>query len=119
VGTVVRIEMSDLHQCASGTEQSGGVSPAVPPSRYLTIVELAALTTLSVSTIDRLVKDGRLVAHQPGGKRHRKLFSPDAIEQLSRTSPVVTASDPTPINPPVKPSQPLRGPRPDWTKPKP
>lgn len=82
-------------------------------ARYLTIEELAAATTLSISTLRRLVKKGVIVGHQPGGPRHRIVFARDAIEQ------VVDAAQPSgapPTNVPRSDGtpRPRRGPQPKW-----
>lgn len=77
---------------------------------YLTIDELAAVTTLSVSTLRRLVKQGRLVGHQPGGPRHRVLFPPDAVERAAAAATPAAPAAP----PPKVTTHPRRGPRPKW-----
>lgn len=80
--------------------------------RYLTLSELAARTTFSVSTLRRLVKAGRLVPHQPGGPRHRMVFPVSAIEQVRPSAPSVAA--PPPAHPPA--AEPSRGPHPLWDR---
>lgn len=99
--------------------------PAVPAAaargrerddRYLTIAELAAATTFSVSTLRRLVKRRVIVGHQPGGPRHRIVFPPDAIERVAAAqTPHATA--PAPVAPsPGAPPPPQRGPQPRWLR---
>jgi excisionase family DNA binding protein len=79
--------------------------------RYLTIHELAASTTLSVSTLRRLLKKGKLVGHQPGGPRTRIVFRPDAIEQVV-TAMTEAATDEPPHQEAANARQ--HGPRPKW-----
>ena len=115
--------MAAPDQTSDATELSWTSSEVAETSRYLTIEEFAAKTTMSVSTIRRLVKHGQLIALQPGGHRHRVLFAPDAIEQMSRTlqsggsvmsSPLQpTESVPAP---PIDSATPKQGPRPRWKK---
>jgi len=50
---------------------------------YLDIVELSVATGLSISTINRLKKQGKIPCYQPGGPRTRVLFPADAIEGRS------------------------------------
>ncbi len=80
----------------------------------LTIEELAAATTLSVSTIRRLVKTGAIVGHQPGGPRHRIMFPPDAIEQATKVAKPPAAESGPSLPPPGPTGRPPRGPRPRW-----
>lgn len=81
--------------------------------RYLTIQELAARTTLSVSTLRRLLKKGKLIGHQPGGPRTRIVFRPDAIEQATTAMVQDTAGEPSPSHS-QSASAPQHGPRPKW-----
>ena len=67
---------------------------------YVDIVELAARTGVSISTINRLKKRGKIPFYQPGGKRTRVLFPPDAIKgavsfqtPIDATSPASGPSD--------------------------
>ena len=84
--------------------------------RYLSIEDLSAETGLSVSTLRRLVKRGVLVAHQPGGPRHRLVFAQDAIERASAaTRPVGSTATPT-TPPPTPTAHPQRGPQPRWCR---
>jgi len=91
----------------------GAVAPE-QGARYLTIEELSSATTLSVSTIRRLVKKGLIVGHQPGGPRHRIVFSPDVIEQASKVanpSKVELAPNTSQADTSARPQ---RGPQPRW-----
>lgn len=84
--------------------------------RYLTIQELSAATTLSVSTLRRLKKKGVIVGHQPGGPRHRVVFPPDAIEQAADARKSCGAAS-TPKAPPSSgTTRTQRGPRPKWAR---
>jgi len=87
----------------TATTQTG--LTAIGPS-YLTINQLSARTGFSVSTIRRLIRAGRLIAIQPGGARHRQIFSFDAIEQLTQPT---TQNTPAETKPPC-------GPSPRWKK---
>jgi excisionase family DNA binding protein len=84
--------------------------------RFLTIEELAAATTLSVSTLRRLHKRGAIAGHQPGGPRHRLVFPPDAIEQAARASQAPTAAPAPGPAPKDATPRPLPGPRPRWAR---
>ncbi|HLJ92173.1 MAG TPA: helix-turn-helix domain-containing protein [Gemmataceae bacterium] len=95
---------------AAGDSEAEAAAPA-DALRYLTIQELSARTTLSVSTLRRLLKKGKLVGHQPGGPRTRIVFRPDAIEQAT-TAMVADATGVPPHPQPV--SIPQHGPRPKW-----
>lgn len=89
---------------------------SVGGARYLTIEELAAATTLSVSTIRRLVKQGVIVAHQPGGPRHRIVFPPDAIEQVAKSAKPPEAESVPSAPPSGCAGRPQRGPPPKWSR---
>jgi excisionase family DNA binding protein len=78
-------------------------------SRYLTVEELSRESRLSVSTLHRLKRAGKIPYYQPSGKGGRLLFPPDAIEhavQASSSEPNSTSTDHVP--------QRLAGPRPAW-----
>jgi hypothetical protein len=80
--------------------------------RFLTIEELAATTTLSVSTLRRLHRRGLIVGYQPGGPRTRIIFPLDAIEQIARTSSTSAVETAKPNHEVAKPMR--RGPQPKW-----
>ena len=72
-----------------------GMSHAEKPHGYTDIVGLVARTGLSISTINRLKKRGKIPFYQPGGKRSRVLFPSDAIETAADSqTPAIT---PTPV----------------------
>ena len=56
------------------------MSPTEQQLKYVDIIGLAASTGLSISTINRLKKQGKIPFFQPGGRRARVLFPVDAIE---------------------------------------
>jgi hypothetical protein len=49
----------------------------------LTIAELSAISGLSVITLRRYVRHGKIKALQPGGPGCKLLFAPDALEHGS------------------------------------
>jgi excisionase family DNA binding protein len=79
-------------------------------SRYLTIEELSQRSRLSVSTLHRLKKSGKIPYVQPAGKGGRLLFPADALERVA----LATASFGP--EPPVEAQSPKRlsGPLPAW-----
>lgn len=93
---------------------SPGAAAPERGARLLTIEELSAATTLSVSTIRRLVKKGAIVGHQPGGPRHRIMFLPDVIEQATKVAKPPGAESVPSVPPPGPTGRPQRGPRPRW-----
>jgi hypothetical protein len=95
-----------------GKNASDAGNPTAISRPYLTVEELSALTTLSVSTLRRLYKRGLIVGFQPGGPRTRIVFPSDALEQLART--MAGTAIPTPCNPSESTKTPQRGPRPKW-----
>jgi hypothetical protein len=53
------------------------------PARFLTIQQLSRNCGLSIATLHRLKRQGKLPFYQPAGKGGRLLFPPDAIERIS------------------------------------
>lgn len=86
------------------------------PVRYLTIEELSAATTLSVSTLRRLKKKGVIIGHQPGGPRHRVVFTPNALEQAADAQKPGGAASDQKAPPSGGTTRPQRGPRPKWAR---
>jgi hypothetical protein len=91
-----------------------------PDSRYLDIKQFSATAGLSVATIRRLARDGRIPYFQPAGKGGKLLFPPDALE-LAAGGTIWANAQPRPANPGRaeqrgQPSQPgrLSGPAPAW-----
>jgi hypothetical protein len=93
-------------------QASGAGSDSAITRPYLTIEELSARTTLSVSTLRRLYKRGLIVGYQPGGPRTRIVFPAHALEQL--TVARSNTSIPTTATSPESKHFPQRGPRPKW-----
>ena len=62
-------------------------------AEFLSPKEFAPRHDLSISTVRRYVKDGRIPADQPGGRRHRILIPIDALTQSGKASK--TPSDAT------------------------
>ena len=104
--------MIPLHQSdASNATPPVGGGPETA-RRFLSIAEFSKVTGLSVSTIQRLRREGKLTYYQPGGPRKRILFCPDAIERAAQLgqqipSPASNAGD-------AGTQIPLRGPKPKW-----
>ena len=59
----------------------------------LTIKEFSVASQLSVSTLRRLVRQGRIRFLQPAGKSGKLLFPPDALECLDEDGPSNGDSD--------------------------
>lgn len=93
---------------------------------YLTTSQLMARTGLSLATVHRYVKKGRLPSLQPGGKGAKLLFPPDAVEiaaaaaaeKAGRELGVYSHPSRMPAghttSPNDMPSTKLPGPRPRW-----
>jgi Helix-turn-helix domain len=77
----------------------------MPDKSLVTLAELSVASTLSTSTIRRLVRAKRIPFVQPSGKRGKLLFPPDAIE---RTSPAPNVDSDVPAS--------LSGKKPRWMK---
>jgi excisionase family DNA binding protein len=81
---------------------------------YLTYEELSARTGISVSTLRRRVKDGKLPYFQPGGRRTRLVFPVDVVERLLQSAPTSSQTLPESQLQPV--AHPLQGPQPKWMR---
>jgi hypothetical protein len=89
---------------------------------YLSPQQFSAHSGLSLSTVHRYLRQGRLPFRQPAGRRGRVLIPRDALEVLTGdtlsqdldqgATPPPTAA---PAQPPVTPTR-LPGPRPKWTR---
>ena len=90
-----------------------GDRPKTPGRDCLTIGEVAAATTLSISTIERLIRQAIIVPVQPGGKGHRRIFPAEAIERLLRLREAIP---PLSVESGTKKPKPLRGPCAKWNK---
>ena len=78
--------------------------------RYVSVDELSRLSGLSLSTIHRLKKAGKIPFYQPAGKGGRILFPHDAIERAQ----LAMTSVPDTVAAPKLPSPRLSGPAPAW-----
>ena len=108
------------HNC--GGRGFWGTDPLTTPSadklerRFVAPQEFARLSGLSLSTVYRYLKSGKLPFRQPNGRRGRILIAIDAIE-LARgeDKEQQIASNATP-EPPVQEAPKLSGPRPKWAR---
>lgn len=76
----------------------------------VTIEELSRHSRLSVSTIHRLKRAGRIPYYQPAGEGGRLLFPPDAIERAGSSKDQIPAAG----SDQGGGDQRLSGPRPAW-----
>ena len=89
--------------------------------RYLSVQEFKQLSGLSLATIHRYLKSGKLPFRQPAGPRSRVLIPTDALDILCRstqppiTPPLATDADLTPDRDATN-DPPLSGPRPKWQR---
>ena len=90
-------------------------------SEYASPDEFAGLTGLSMATVRRYLRDGRLPKVQPGGKRCRVMIPRDALEEFlpssyaSGESTDVPMADNTAVSSPPTTSTPRdHGPVPRW-----
>jgi excisionase family DNA binding protein len=82
--------------------------------RFLSPGEFSALSGLSLATVHRYLKSGRLPYWQPRGRRGRILIPADALQTLAKDS---LQPDPDPTMPaPCMDTNRLSGPRPRWTQ---
>jgi hypothetical protein len=79
--------------------------------QLVTIEELSKRSRLSIATIHRLKKAGKIPFFQPSGIGGRLLFPLDAIERSAATT-VCSATPAAKVAPPPR----LSGPTPDWRK---
>jgi hypothetical protein len=103
---------------AGRTTQTG----APPEQRYLSPQEFSALSGLSLATVHRYLRNGRLPYRQPAGHRGRILIPADALELVIAATPPdeppqapAAPSTSAMTRPPVTPARPP-GPRPKWTR---
>ena len=82
-------------------------------SQLLTIAELSARSRLSLATIHRLKRDGKIPFFQPAGKGGRLLFPSDAIERAGAFQVDTVPPVSTPV--PIEPTR-LSGPQPKWRR---
>jgi hypothetical protein len=79
---------------------------------YVNAEQLSALSNLSVSTIWRLKRDGRIPFYQPAGPGGAARFPRDAIERGASAEPAATKPPRPSENAPER----LAGPTPKWMK---
>jgi hypothetical protein len=86
------------------------------PRRYLSPQEFSRLSGLSLATVHRYLRSGKLPCRQPGGHRGRILISADALEADSGAgAPDLTSTGPVDAPRPA-PATRLSGPRPRWAR---
>jgi excisionase family DNA binding protein len=83
---------------------------------YISPHEFVAKSGLSLATVRRYVRDGRLPSKQPGGRRCRVLIPRSALEQFTALKPVSGPTKPNPSAPTaaMHSNKPLPGPRAKW-----
>ena len=83
-------------------------------AEYLSPDEFSQLSGLSIATVRRYLRAGRLPHVQPAGSHGRILIPRDALDRLAdpppRDLPPSTPTSPSMAAPPNRP----RGPRPRW-----
>ncbi len=101
---------------------AGNTTPdATRPKRFLSPREFSELSGLSLATIHRYLKNGKLPYRQPAGPRGRVLIPTEALaitpipnapmQQAAATAPPLLPHAQTTAQLP-----PLSGPRPRWTR---
>jgi excisionase family DNA binding protein len=80
--------------------------------QWITVTELSTRVGVSVSTLRRWVRGGRLPAIQPGGPRGKLLFPADVVERIAQALRLPDVADVT--QPHLDKVAPLSGPRPNW-----
>jgi hypothetical protein len=110
--------------CATnrGDQMAGSTTPdGTTPKSYLSPGEFSRFSGLSLASVHRYLKNGRLPYRQPGGPRGRILIPAGALE----TGPDLgSPAHPEQARDPASPTQveaaarcsPLSGPRPKWTR---
>ncbi len=83
--------------------------------RYLSPQEFSRLSGLSLATVHRYLKKGRLPYRQPGGPRSRILIPAVALEAAATVAEITPAALVKAA--PAVPSPRLPGPRPRWAHP--
>lgn len=116
-----RKESSREESAASApSESSGAGDGAVSDAKmerhtqYVSIAELARISGMSLSTLHRLKRTGRIPYFQPGGKGARILFPRDALE---RSTPMDSkVGDSHDIQEFKDQKRKLPGPQPKWMR---
>jgi len=91
------------------------VTPDANGGQLLTIQKLSEKCRLSISTIHRLKRQGKIPCFQPAGKGGRLLFPPDVVE---RAVDSVSSTTQTSSQTADETARCLSGPRPAWMQPK-
>jgi len=78
--------------------------------RFLSLDEVVQLSGLSASTLRRRVRDGSIVAVQPGGRRTRLLFDAESLGGLVTPGTPVDGDREQPKPDPKR----TQAPRPPW-----
>ncbi|WP_020474589.1 helix-turn-helix domain-containing protein [Zavarzinella formosa] len=88
-------------------------------ANYCSPAEFAQLCGLSLVTIRRLMRSGRLPSVQPGGPRHRILIPCDALDRLLPATGRVVHPEKLASGTITDPPKRLSGPLPKWLREKP
>ena len=98
-------------------ESEASQDSATESTEYVSPQEFARLSGLSLATIHRYLKRGKLQFRQPGGKRARLLIPRTALEHFEHSFPVKPAAEQSPApTPDAETSSRLPGPRPKWSR---
>ena len=84
---------------AMASESKGNAACETEPAVYLSPLAFSRLSGLSLATIRRYLKSGKLRFFQPGGKRARILIARSAVEQLAPMSQVLASISTVPLSP--------------------
>jgi excisionase family DNA binding protein len=84
-------------------------------AEYLSVQEFVAYSSLSIATVRRRLKEGKLPHLQFGGKGHRILIPRDAL-QASKAAPAASLKINSLEEPPAPATPRRRGPRASWTQ---
>ncbi len=109
------------HQAAVN-QMAGNTTPdGTTPKRFLSPKEFSQFSGLSLATIHRYLKMGKLPYRQPAGPRGRILIPAEALAIASVTGPPAPQEQATypaflPHPQTTAPLPPLSGPRPRWTR---
>lgn len=85
------------------------------PRDHYSPKEFSERSGLSLATIHRYLRSGKLPFVQLGGRRHRLLIPWDALQLLLTPSAVETPAKQK-VHKPMDSSQPLSGPQPRWLR---
>jgi hypothetical protein len=100
-------------------EDRPSLTDAVQPRRFVSPLEFSQLSGLSLATVHRYLKKGKLPSVQPSGRRGRILIPADALERCGNTTLEAAHPEQTTLptaKPGAAPSPRPSGPRPRWTR---